>query len=63
MHYITPLRSSTMIPILILAAVLSVFGTPAPADTTSGVPTAFDTTSGAPTVNGYDTTSGVPTHP
>ncbi len=38
-----------MIPILILAAVLSVFGGPIVADTSGGTPTMFDTSGGTPT--------------
>lgn len=51
-----------MIPILILAAVLSVFSGPTGSDTTSGSPTAYDTSSGSPTVTVDDTSSGSPTH-
>jgi hypothetical protein len=38
-----------MIPILILAAVLSVFGGPTLADSVAGGPTVFDSVGGGPT--------------
>ena len=52
-----------MIPILILTAVLSLFGGPKVTDTSSGTPTMYDTSSGTPTVSAFDTSSGTPTHP
>lgn len=52
-----------MIPIIILAAVLSAFGGPVAADAGGGSPTIilFDAGGGTPTV--FDAGGGSPTHP